>query len=93
MLASVSEIVLSVGRNVKARSRLLFIAMYRDNEVTLDHPLATEIKTLRESMNVELTEINLMSLSRGELESCAKNCVPCPHLSLRPDLKLTLSTC
>jgi len=45
----------------------LCIGIYRDNEIDEIHPFANELETLQKANNVNLTEINLPSLSRDDV--------------------------
>ena len=52
---------------VGIKGPFLCIGMYRDNEIDELHPFAKELDTLQKATNVNLTEINLPSLSRDDV--------------------------
>jgi len=52
---------------VGIKGPFLCIGMYRDNEIDETHPFATELETLQKANNVNLTEINVPSLSRDDV--------------------------
>jgi len=61
------EIVISMGRLPHARQRFLFVAMYRDNEVTSSHPSTSQLEGLQRNEHVNVTSINLPSLSKNDI--------------------------
>ena len=60
---------LSTGQHQEEgrKNNLLFIGLYRDDEVTQSHPLAIELDALRKNNYVNVTDIKLPSLSRDDV--------------------------
>ena len=63
-LAIISELVVSMANLPHARSKLLFIGMYRDNEI---QSVNTHMEVLRRHQNINITNIDLPNLSRNDV--------------------------
>jgi len=66
-LALIFEIVISMGSLSHARERFLFVGMYRDNEVADSHPFTSQYDSLQRNKCVNVTSINLPSLTRKDV--------------------------
>lgn len=67
-LAMIFELVISMGRLPHARSKLLFVGMFRnDNEIHSSHPVNSQIEVLQRHQNINVTRINLPNLSRDDV--------------------------
>jgi len=57
----------SLRRRRRRSSRLLVVGMYRDDEIVNSHPLTLQLAVLRKSPTIDVTEIELSSLSREDI--------------------------
>merc|ERR1719253_1241683 len=64
MLSLICEVAISMSRLPHARSRFLLVGMYRDNEITNSHPFTAQHDGLQGNKNINITSINLTSLSK-----------------------------
>ncbi|KAL7462203.1 hypothetical protein ACHAXS_002590 [Conticribra weissflogii] len=49
--------------------RILFVGLYRDNEVNDNHPLVAQLARLRQSESVNVKEMSLSTFSKGDISS------------------------
>ena len=67
-LAIISELVVSMGRLPHARSKILVVGMFRnDNEIHSSHPVNSQIEVLQRHQNINVTSIDLPNLSRDDI--------------------------
>jgi predicted ATPase len=66
-LALVCEIIISIGKLPDANRRLLFIGMYRDDEIALPHHFTTQYDCLKRNTSASVLDIGLNSLSKDDL--------------------------
>jgi len=50
-----------------------FIGLYRDDEISVDHPLLPKLNSLRESSNVKITNMHLSAFSKDDLGDMISN--------------------
>ena len=67
MLSLICEIVTSIGGLSHARTKFLFVGVYRDSEVNQSHPFTTQYAGLQINENVNVTSINLLSFSKTDV--------------------------
>ena len=67
MLTFVNEIIVSVAQHQQEKQHLLFVGTYRHNEIDDEHPLTNQLQNLQSNNSVNVTQINLPSLSRDDI--------------------------
>lgn len=67
MLTLIKEIIMSVGQDQHGRGNFLFVGMYRDTDINNSHPFADQLGALKNSRDVNVTEIKLLSLSKDDI--------------------------